>query len=121
MPGTVLADYAWSPKGDSLAVVVATISGYTGKSTGNRNFLVDPLTFSVSEYAPSKLLNPHVLWSPDSSYLFWLGTMPGNSGFEINGSLGNRTSKQITDLSHAIGLSSANYLTVTNADWLPLP
>jgi len=121
MPGTVLADYAWSPMGDSLAVVVATISGYSGKSTGNRNFLVDAHTLTVSEYAQTKLINPRVLWSPDGSYLFWLGTMPSNSGFEIAGSLVNRSSKQITDLSDAIGQSSTDYLTVTNADWLPLP
>ena len=121
MPGTLLADYAWSPKGDSLAVVVATISDYSGKSMGNRNFLVDAHTLSVSEYAPSKLLNPSVLWSPDGSYLFWLGTLPSASGFEIEGSLVNRNSKQVTTLSDAIGQSTTNYITVTNSAWLPLP
>jgi hypothetical protein len=121
MPGTVLDDYAWSSKGDALAVVVATISGYSGKSSGNRNFLVDARTLTVSEYAPTKLLNPHVLWSPDGAYLFWIGTMPSTTGFAIGGSLVNRSSKQVTDLSKAIGQSSTNYLTITNADWLPLP
>ena len=121
MPGTTLPFYAWSPKGDSLAVVVTTISGYSGKSTGNRNFLVDPKSFTVSEYAPSKLLNPLVLWSPDGAYMFWIGTLPTNTGFEIDGSLVNRSSKQVIDLGSAIGQSSADYLTVTNAAWLPLP
>ena len=37
MPGTILADYGWSPQGDSLAVVVATISGYSGKSSMIQN------------------------------------------------------------------------------------
>jgi hypothetical protein len=121
LPGTVLADYAWSPKGDSLAVVVPTISSYSGKSTGNRNFLLDPQTLSIREYAPSKFLNPRVLWSPDGFYLFWIGTLPSNSGFKIGGSLVNLGSKQIIDLSNAIGETSADYLTITNADWLPLP
>ena len=97
------------------------VSDYSGKSSGNRNFLVDAQTLSVSEYAQSSLLNPKVLWSPDGSYMFWIGTMPSQTGFEIGGSLVNRSSKQVTDLSKAIGQSSANYLTVTNADWLPLP
>ena len=83
--------------------------------------MVDAHTLSVSEYAQSNLLNPKVLWSPDGSYLFWMGTMPDKNGFEIGGSLVNRASKKVTDFTNAIGQSSANYLTVTNADWLPLP
>jgi hypothetical protein len=121
LPGTSLVDYAWSPKGDVLAAVLAMVSDYSGKSSGNRNFVVDAHTLSVSEYAQSNLLNPKVLWSPDGSYLFWMGTMPDKNGFEIGGSLVNRASKKVTDFTNAIGQSSANYLTVTNADWLPLP
>jgi hypothetical protein len=121
LPGTTLLDYAWSPQGDTLAAIVTMISGYSGKGSGNRNFLVDAKTLSVSEYAPSDLLNPKVVWSPDGSYLFWIGTMPTKSGFQIGGSLVNRSSKQITDLSGAIGQSSPDYLVVTNASWLPLP
>jgi len=121
LPGTLLADHAWSPKGDEVAVILAMISDYSGKATGNRNFLVDVRTLAVSEYAQSKLLNPRVLWSPDGTYLFWIGSMPGKGGYEIGGSLVNRKSKQVTDVSKVIGQSSTNYLTVTNADWLPLP
>jgi hypothetical protein len=97
------------------------ISGYSGKGSGNRNFLIDTHTLSVSEYAQSSLLNPKVLWSPDGSFLFWIGTIPNKTGFQIGGSLVNRSSKQVTDLSDAIGQSSTDYLSVTNADWLPLP
>jgi len=121
LPGILLVDYAWSPKGDSLAAVVAMVSDYSGKSSGNRNFLVDAHTLSVSEYAQSSLLNPKVLWSPDGSYLFWIGTVPSKTGFSIEGSLVNRDSKQVTDLTNAIGQSNANYLAVTNAAWLRLP
>jgi hypothetical protein len=102
-------------------VVVAERSDYSGKVSGNRNFLVDPRTQAISEYARSELLNSLVLWSPDGAYLFWLGTLPTETGFMIGGSLGNRVSKQVTDLSAAIGQSGAEYLLVTNADWLPLP
>jgi hypothetical protein len=121
LPGTTLLDYSWSPQGDSLAAIVTKISDYSGKGSGNRNFLVDAKTLSVSEYAPSDLLNPKVLWSPDGSFLFWIGTTPNKAGFQIGGSLVNRSSKKITDLSAVIGLSSTDYLTVTNASWLPLP
>jgi hypothetical protein len=121
LPGTTLVDYAWSPTGDTLAAVVAMVSDYSGKSSGNRNFVVDAHTLLVSEYAQSSLLNPKVLWSPDGSYLFWLGTVPSKTGFTISGSLVDRASKKVTDLTNAIGQSSTNYVAVTNADWLPLP
>ena len=39
----------------------------------------------------------------------------------LEADLVNRSSKQVTDLSDAIGQSSPDYLTVTNAAWLPLP
>jgi Tol biopolymer transport system component len=121
LPGTLLVDYAWSPSGDTLAAVVANVSDYSGKSSGNRNFVVDAQTLSVSEYAHSSLLNSKVLWSPDDSYLFWIGTVPTQNGYSIGGSLVDRASKKVIDLTEAIGQSSANYLAVTNAGWLPLP
>ena len=121
LSGTSLVDYAWSPAGDALAAVVAMVSDYSGKSSGNRNFVIDAQTLSVSEYAHSSLLNPKVLWSPDGSYLFWIGTVPSQTGFSIGGSLVDRASKKVNDLTNAIGQSSSNYLAVTYADWLPLP
>ena len=121
LPGNTLVGYAWSPVGNELAAIVALVSDYSGKTSGYRNFLVDPQTKSVSEYATSKLLNPHVIWSPDGSKLFWVGTMPRDGGYKIGGSLVDRSSKQVTDLGAAINLKSPDYLAVTNADWLPLP
>jgi hypothetical protein len=121
LPGNLLIAYAWSPAGDELAVVVADRSDYSGKVSGNRNFLVDPRSQAISEYAQSQLLNARVLWSPDGAYLFWLGTLPTEAGFMIGGSLVDRLSKQVTDLNSAIGQSGADYLLVTNAVWLPLP
>ena len=106
LPGNVLVDYAWSPAGAGLAAIVAMRSDYSGKILGNRNFLVDSHTLAVSEYAQSTLLNPRVLWSPDGSDLFWIGTAPAASGYKIGGSLVNRTSKQVLDLRAAIDLTS---------------
>ena len=121
LPGNTLVDYAWSPVGNELAAIVALVSDYSGKTSGYRNFLVDPQTNAASEYATSKLLNPHVLWSPDGSKLFWVGTTPEDGSYKIGGSLVNRSSKQVIDLGAAINLTSPDYLAVTNADWLPLP
>jgi hypothetical protein len=121
LPGNLLIDYAWSPLGDQLAVIVAIVSDYSGKTSGFCNYLVDPRTQAVSEYAASSQLNPHVLWSPDGLDLFWIGTTLANSGYQISASLVNRSSKQVTDLGTAISLTSPDYLAITNAEWLPLP
>jgi hypothetical protein len=121
VPGNSLVDYAWSPEGDALAVVAAMRSDYSGKVTGNRNFVVNPLTLDIIEYSQTNLLNPRVLWSPDGTSLFWTGTVPDQTGFKITGSLVTRFSKQVTDLSSVMNIISSDYLVVTNAAWLPIP
>lgn len=121
LPGNLLTAHAWSPQGDALAAVVALRSDYSGRVSGNRNFLVDPRTLVLDEYPASSLLSPLVLWSPDGSFLFWIGTLADGDGFAIGGSLVDRRSKQVTDLGAAIGQSGTDYLLVTNAAWLPLP
>ncbi len=121
LPGTNLVDYAWSPAGDAITAIVSIRSDYSGKVLGNRNFLIDTRTLAISEFAQSNLLNPRVLWSPDGTYLLWIGTLPSSGGFKIGGSLMNRNSKQVIDLESAISQVSPNYLAVTNADWLASP
>ncbi len=121
LPGKLLTNYAWSGSGGLLAVVLADVSDYTGRSSGNRNFVIDPRTRGIVEFPPSELLNPQLLWSPDGNHLFWLGSLPGDNGFKIGADLVDRLSRQVTDLSDAVGQSGADYLLVTNAAWLPLP
>jgi hypothetical protein len=120
-PGDSLVDYAWSPAADAVAAVVAMRSDYSGKVLGNRNFLIDSSTLTISEYAESNLLNPRVLWSPDGAFIFWMGTLPSENGYMVGGNLVDRISKQVRDMGTAIGLMSPDYLSVTNAAWLPLP
>jgi len=121
LPGNQLLEYAWDPSSSQVAAVVAIVDSYSGKTTGNRNFLVDPNTLSISEYSSSKLMRPLVLWSPDGKYMLWIGTLSTESGFSIGGSLVNRATKQVTDLNSAFGQSGPDYMVVTNADWLPVP
>jgi hypothetical protein len=121
LPGSQLLDFAWNPTGGQVAAIVDIVDGYSGKVTGNRNFLVDPQTQAISEYATSKLLHPYLLWSPDGSSLAWIGTLPTDTGFAIGGSLVDKSSKRVSDLEDALGQSSQDYLVVTNADWLPMP
>jgi Tol biopolymer transport system component len=121
LPGNILVDFAWSPTGEELAAVVAVRSDYSGKLTGDRNFLVNPKTLDVSEYPQTNLLNPRVLWSPDGASLFWIGTSFNVNGYMIGGDLFDRKLKKVTDLSKVINLTNPDYLVVTNANWLPLP
>jgi len=121
LPGNNMVDYAWSPEGDKLAVVVALRSEYSGKVTGNRNFVVNSRTLDVIEYPQTNILNPRVLWSPDGTTLFWIGTTPDQNGFMITGRLVSLSLKLVTDLSSAVNIADLDYLVVTNADWLPFP
>ena len=121
LPGNLLVDYAWSPSGNRLAAVVALRSDYTGKVSGNRNFIMDSHSLAIIELPQTTLLNPSVVWSPDGSSLFWIGTLPGEGGFKIGGSLISLDSKKVSDLGDAIGQADTDYLTVTNAAWLRLP
>jgi Tol biopolymer transport system component len=121
LPGNILVDYAWSPSGDMVAAVVAMRSDYSGRVSGNRNFMVDAHSLAVSEYPQSNLFNPRLLWSPDGSFLLWVGTLPGDNGFMISGALVNRASKQVYDLGAAFGETSPDFLLVTNAGWLAIP
>lgn len=120
LPGTQLLDYTWDPTSSKVAAVVAMVDSYSGKTAGNRNFLVDPRTLSISEYSSSALLHPLLLWSPNGDYLFWIGTLATKNGFTISGSLVNRSTKRVTDMSMAFDQSSLDYLVIANADWLPL-
>ncbi len=121
LPGNILVDHAWSPAGDMLAAVVSIVSDYSGKISGNRNFLIDAHSLAISEYPQSNLFNPRVLWSPDGSFLLWVGTIPGDNGFMISGTLVNRASKQVYDLDAAFGQTSPDFLAITNAGWIALP
>jgi len=120
LPGTQLLDYAWDPSSSKVAAVVALVDSYSGKTSGYRNFLVDPRTLAISEYSPSTFLHPLLLWSPDGNYLFWIGTLATKSGFTISGSLVDISTKRVTDMGTAFGQSSLDYLVITNADWLPV-
>ena len=121
LPGNILVDHAWSPSGDMLAAVVAMRSDYSGRVSGNRNFMVDAHSLSVSEYPQSNLYNPRLVWSPDGLFLLWVGTLPGDNGFMISGTLVNRASKQVYELGAGFGQTSPDFLSVTNAGWLALP
>jgi hypothetical protein len=121
LPGKLLTEYSWSPGGDLLAVVMADVSDYSGFSSGNRNLIINPTSRGTSEFPTSELMHPRVLWSPDSQFLFWLGTLPTDGGYKIGAELVDRSSKNVTDLSGALGFSGVDYLLITNAAWLPLP
>ncbi len=121
LPGNALVSYSWSPGGHALAAMVANVSDYLGKVLNNRNFVVDSQSFTVREYTQNTLLNPYVLWSPDGTSLFWIGTLSDGTSFSIGGSQVNLGSQQISNFDEAIGQSSQAYLSITSAVWLPLP
>jgi hypothetical protein len=121
LPGKLMTEFAWSPAGDAIGAVVAERSDYSGRVSGNRNFVFETASGSLSEYASSNLFTPRFLWSPDGSSFLWLGSLPEGNEFAIAAQRVERSTRLVTDLSSAIGLVDPAYLLVTNAAWLPNP
>jgi hypothetical protein len=121
LPGKLLTNFAWSPSGEELAVAIADVSDYTGRSAGNSHYVINPRSGAVVQFPDTELLNPQLVWSPDGKYLFWLGTLSTENGYKIGADLVDRSSRLATDLSDVVGLSGEDFLLVTNAAWLPIP
>jgi hypothetical protein len=118
LAGDLLADFAWAPGGDWLAVNMAQRSDYSGRVTGSLNFLVDSQTLSTRQLPSAMLLSPRLVWSPDGSSLAWLGTDWQDSNYSIHLYLVDIASGQARDVGSALGLMGNDYLFVSNAAWL---
>jgi hypothetical protein len=122
LPGDVLADMAWAPNGDLLAVHMSQRSNYAGRVTGGLNYVVNARTYEMKQLPPMLLLYPRVLWSPNGATLAWLGTTEGQgSGYSIRLQQADVSTGVVQDFSQALGLGDNEFLFVNNALWLPHP
>jgi hypothetical protein len=123
LPGDILADFAWSPTGATLAVIRLDRSDYDGKVSGTRVFLYEVPNYPgiITELPEVAGLNNRVLWSPDGTYLAFTATELTDTGSRILLSTLRLSDRSSTDYSGAVNLSSSNYLVITNLYWLNLP
>lgn len=121
LAGDILADMAWQPGGSWLAVNMDERSDTSGRVTGGNNWLINAQDFTTRQLQSVTLLNPNIVWSPDGGTLLWLGTGWQDTSYSIRLWKVNVASGQVVDLSDAIGLTSSDYLFVSNAAWLARP
>jgi hypothetical protein len=121
LPGDLLADFAWAPGGEWLAVNMAERSDYSGRVTGSLTFVVNSRTFSNRQIPSTTLLNPRLVWSPDGAALAWFGTDRQDSSYRVHLYVADLASTKVTDLTDLVGLSANEYLFVSNAVWLAGP
>lgn len=122
LAGDVLTDMAWQPRGSWLAVTMDELSDYSGRVTGERNYLISAQDFSIRQLqSVAPLMNQKIIWSPDGSKLLWLGTIWQDTTYSIILWEVDVVSGHVVDLSDAIGLRGSDYLFVSNATWLGWP
>ncbi len=119
--GDLLADYAWQPGGEWLAVHMAVRSDYSGRVTDGVNFLVNARNFTTRQLAPVLLLNPALVWSPDGRSLAWLGSDWQESRYVLRLFRVDVATLQTANLTNRLALGDSRYLFVTNAAWLTMP
>ncbi len=118
LPGDILADFAWSPDGTTLAVIRYDRSDYDGKVSGTRVFLFTLGAGVLSELPEMPGLNHRVLWSPDGIRLLFTATELTDTGSRILVDVVTVADRLQTGYTETLNLSSSNYLFITNIYWL---
>ena len=121
LSGDILAEMAWQPGSEWLAVNMDIRSDYSGRVTGSNNYLINPLDFSSKQLPSITLLNPNTFWDPKGDRLAWIGTEWLDSSYSIHLWIIDANSGQGIDYSDAIGLEGSDFLFVNNAAWLAQP
>jgi hypothetical protein len=121
LAGDILAEMTWQPGGGWLAVNMEERSDYSGRVSGDNNYLINAQDFSTRQLQSINLLNPNIVWSPDGTTLLWLGTNWQDTSYSIRFWEVDVASGQGIDLSYAIDLTGKDYLFVSNAAWLVQP
>lgn len=119
--GDILADFAWQPGGEWLAVSMAERSDYSGSVTGSYHYLINSQTFASRQLQSVTLLNPSLAWSPEGGTLLLFGTAWVDDTYQIQLWAADAASGQMVEWTDALGLSGSDYLFVSNAAWLVRP
>jgi hypothetical protein len=121
LAGDILAEMAWQPNGEWLAVNMDIRSDSSGRVTGSNNYLINPLDFSSKQLPSINFLNPNTVWDPKGDRLAWIGTEWFETSYSIHLWVIDAITGQGADLSDALGLEGSDFLFVNNAAWLVQP
>ena len=117
-PGNLMIDLVWSPIEESLVLLTATVSDYSGKSSDARVFMVDTPTMSYLEYQNFSGLNPDVYWSADSDEILLVSTLSIEEGYQINLRQSDLTSGLYDTLEGILTIQSEDYIKIDKLFWI---
>jgi hypothetical protein len=117
LPGNRLLDLAWDPFSQRLAVLTATRSDYSGKSSDTRIFVVDANTMSFLEYFAFPGLNPSVHWSADGGSLLLASTLNIETGYQVHLRQMNLTSGLFETFEESLAITSEGFITISELMW----
>jgi hypothetical protein len=117
--GNHFMDYAWSPAGDSLAIIVTDRSDYSGILTGHRYYVVGLPGGDVHELPWSLGAQSNISWSPDGYQLILSGTDQTDTGYQITMKTYDLLQEQQHDLPSWEVFSSLDYMFIPRIYWIP--
>jgi Tol biopolymer transport system component len=117
--GDHFLDYAWSPDGSTIALIVAERSGYSGRILAYRYFLVSSEDGSL-QAIPSPLgANTDVLWSPDGHHLVLAGTEQDAEGYTVILRTVDLFTQQVRRFDLSQGLDRSIFAFIPQISWVP--
>lgn len=119
LPGSNLLDYAWSPDGKRMAVLMLNRSDYSGKWGSINAYLFVPADFGTQVLPKASGLNARAVWAPDGQSLMLSGTDAVEQGYAVNFKVVNLRSMAVQDLTGPLGLTAPDLLLTTHIAWLP--
>ena len=117
-PGNLLKGLAWSPADESLVLLTATLSDYSGKSSDASIFVVDTSTMSYVEYQNFSGLNPNVYWKKDGNQILLVSTLVIEEGYQISLRQTDLISGLYDTLEDVLMIQSENFIKIDKLFWI---
>jgi hypothetical protein len=118
LPGDLLGDFAWSPDGTRIAAVRYDRSDYSGKVSGTRNFMVDPVSRGVKELPESSGLLGGVLFSSEGTKLLLSSSVQTGDNFALKFQLVDLASGDSSPLENYVPAENTEFILLTNVFWV---
>ncbi len=116
-PGNRLIDLVWSPVENSLILLSATRSDYSGKSSDARVFLVDAAGMSSLEYHAFSGLNPSVYWNEEGDEILLVSTLLDEERYQLSFRQTDLLSGLYDTLDEILTIQSDDFIKVDKLFW----